>query len=92
MSQSKGEQFCEHKGKITDQRVSGILEAGPKIEISISANGSLFREAVEVSETVTFWSTFRPGGSFYGEGQGVIMIKDGSGEIATITPQGIGWF
>ena len=39
-----GEQFYEHKGKIIGQRVLGILETGPKIEISISANGNL-REA-----------------------------------------------
>ena len=52
----------------------------------------VIREAVGVTETVTFWSTFRPGGLFYGEGQGVLMTKDGSREIATITPQGIGRF
>ena len=34
-------------GKITGQRVLGILETGHKIEISISANGNLIREAVD---------------------------------------------
>ena len=87
-----GEQIYEHKGKITSQRVLHVSEQGPKLEISLSANGKFIGKRLEVTETVIYWSIFRPGGLFYGQGQGVLMTKDGSGEMATITPQGVGRF
>jgi hypothetical protein len=35
-------------------------------------------------------SIIRPGGILHGEGQGLYMTKDGSGETATWTGQGVG--
>ena len=83
-----GDLIYEHKGKITNQRV--LDSEGPKIEATVSANGS-FRKSVEVTETVTYWSILRPGGALYGEAQGLVMSK-GNDEVATYTAQGVGRF
>jgi hypothetical protein len=42
-----------------------------------------------VTTTWTYWAIQRPDGSFYGEGQGVIMTKDGD-EFVTTTGRGEG--
>lgn len=80
-----GEQFGEVKGKITGQRVLDL--AGPSIETSITASGSL--KGVQIKETLTFIG--RPtnsNGILHGKGIGVIMA--GESELATVTGEGIG--
>jgi hypothetical protein len=80
-----GEQFGEVKGKITGQRVVDL--AGPSIETSITASGSL--KGVQIKETLTFIG--RPtnsNGILHGKGIGVIMA--GESELATVTGEGIG--
>lgn len=79
----------EEKGKITGQRVLDVGGGMPKMETSFSANGKF--KGVEVIDTGTYWSTPRPGAAIYGEGQGVLMSKDGQ-EMAIWTGQGIGRF
>ena len=84
-----GEQIIEEKGKITGQRVLDVGEGTPKMETSFSAIGKY--RGVEGTDTGTYWSTPRPGGAIYGQGQGVVMSKDGQ-EMATWTGQGVGRF
>jgi hypothetical protein len=59
------------------------------METSFSASGKY--RGVEATETGTDWSSPRPGGAIYGEGQGVLMSKVGQ-EMATWTGQGMGRF
>ena|SRR5918992_3790392 len=91
-----GEQFYEHKGQITSQRVLEIVETGPKVETSFSANGKV--KGTDVTEIGTYWAIPRSGdddggGVLYGEGQGVIMTKSGQQqEMASWIGHGIGRF
>ena len=84
-----GDLISEEKGKITSQRVLDVEGGGPNIETAFSAIGNY--RSVETTATVTYSGSLRPGGSIYGEGQGVLMSKDGQ-EMATWTGQGIGRF
>jgi hypothetical protein len=84
-----GDQISEEKGKVTSQRILDVEGGIPKMETSFTATGN-YRGA-ETTATITYWSTYRPGGAVYGEGQGVLMSKDGQ-EMATWTGQGIGRF
>ena len=84
-----GDLISEEKGKITTQKVLDVEGGEPKIETSFSATGNY--RGVETTATVTYWGCLRPGGAIYGEGQGVLMSKDGQ-EMATWTGQGIGRF
>jgi len=79
-----GEQIGERKGKVTGRRVVSTEPA--RIEVAFEAEGSLL--GVAVKEIGTYTSQLRPDGSLYGEGEGVIMGKDG--EIATWKGQGVG--
>src|SRR5207244_1707606 len=60
--------------------------AGMKIEVSFQSTGRLL--AQDVTEVGTYWSTPRPGGAMYGEGQGILTLKNG--EICTWQGSGIG--
>ena len=84
-----GYQVGEDKGKITSQRVLDVEGGTPKMETSFSATGKY--RGVEATDMGTYWSTPRPGGAIHGEGQGVLMSKDGQ-EMATWTGQGVGRF
>jgi hypothetical protein len=84
-----GDLISEEKGKITSQRVLDVEGGEPKIETSFSATGTY--RGVETTATVTYWGTPRLGGAIYGEGQAVLMSKDGQ-EMVTWTGQGIGRF
>jgi hypothetical protein len=81
-----GEIIYEHTGKMTGQRVLDV--EGPKIETSFRATGKF--KGTDIIETTTYWSVPRPGGALYGEAQGVVTTSDDSGEMATLTAQGIG--
>ena len=82
-----GDLISEEKGKITSQKVLDVEGGEPKIETTFSATGNY--RGTETTANITYWSTPRPGGAIYGEGQGVLMSKDGQ-EMATWTGQGIG--
>jgi hypothetical protein len=84
-----GDLIYEATGKITGSRVLDV--EGPKIEVTISENGKL-KGGIETTDMVTYWSIPRPGGAYYAEGKGVFMTKDGSGETAIWTGQGIARF
>ncbi len=83
-----GEKLGEVKGKTIVNRVlSADLEA-PKVESSVQATGTLL--GVEVSEFDTYTSVQRPGGFLQGEGQGIVMTREG--ETVTWVGHGIGRF
>src|SRR2546427_10865529 len=84
-----GDQVGEEKGKITSQRVLDVEGGTPKMETSFSATGKY--RGVEATDMGTYWSPPRPGGAIHGQGQGVLMSKNGQ-EMATWTGQGVGRF
>ena len=56
------------------------------METSFQASGSVL--GTNVKDTGTYWTVVRPDGTQYGEGQGVMMTKDG--KVATWTGHGVG--
>jgi hypothetical protein len=93
-----GDLIYEQKGKVIGQRVLGsttekgegeVVSVLPKIETTFSAEAKL-KGTIDITDTGTYWSIIMPGGILRGEGQGVYITKDGSGETATWTGQGIG--
>jgi hypothetical protein len=84
-----GDLIYEAKGKVTGLRVLDVQGGIPKIEVTITQNGTL-KGGTEATNTVTYWSVHRPGeGAYYAEGKGVFMAKDDPSEIATWTGHGI---
>jgi len=82
----QGDKIGESSGRVTSQRVLPNPGGGPKMETSFQATGKLL--GVEETETGTYCSVVRPAGTLYGEGQGVIMGKEG--DLATWVGQGVG--
>ncbi len=82
-----GEQIGEYRGKRTARRVLSV-DAGFKVEVSFEDQGRTY--GFEGGNVGTYWATNRPDGSLYGEGQGVILTKDG--DMATWKGIGIGKF
>ena len=80
-----GEQVGEEKGKTTSLRVLDVQP--PKMEISFSWEGKY--RGVDGTVSATYWSVLRPDGVLFGEGQAMIMSRDGQ-EMVTSTGQGIG--
>jgi hypothetical protein len=80
-----GEQIGELKGKRTGRRVLSV-DNFFKVEVSFESTGKVL--GVEMNEVGTYSSQVRPDGSLYGEGQGIVMGKDGS--MATWTGAGVG--
>lgn len=81
-----GEKIGEMSGRINSQRVLPNPGEVLKMETSFQANGSLL--GANVKETGTYWTVVRPDGTLYGEGQGVMVGKDG--KMATWTGHGVG--
>ena len=78
-----GELLFESKGKITSQRILSVENGIPKVEISIAGTG-VFTGSLEVNTNWTYWAIQRTDGTFYSQGQGVIMTRDGR-DVATAT-------
>jgi hypothetical protein len=81
-----GEQIGEDTGQITGMRVLPDEGAGPKIEVSFQTTGTLL--GVHGSTMGTYISVARPDGTFFSEGQGIIMSDEG--EVVTWRGQGVG--
>lgn len=81
-----GEKIGEISGKITMQRVLPSLGAYPKMETSFQATGSVL--GTSVNDTGTYWTVIRSDGTQYGEGQGIMLTRDG--KVATWTGHGVG--
>jgi len=82
-----GELISEAQGKRTARRVLSTSPAF-KVEVSFEDSGKLL--GIDINNIGTYWSEARPDGSLYGEGQGVVITKDG--ETATWKGQGVGRF
>ena len=81
-----GEKIGGAEGKVTSQRVLPNPGGGPKMETSFQSKGTLL--GTNITETGTYWAIVRPDGTLYGEGQGVVMAKEG--KMATWIGQGVG--
>ena len=82
----QGDKIGEESGKVTSQRVLPNPGGGPKMETSFQASGTLL--GTGHTTTGTYSSIVRPDGTIYGEGQGIVMSKDG--DMATWVGQGVG--
>ena len=78
-----GEQIGESRGKRTGRRVLSV-DHGFKVEVAFESTGKLLGD--DINEVGTYWSEARPDGTLYGEGQGVLVGKDGL--VATWKGQG----
>jgi hypothetical protein len=58
----------------------------PKVEVSTQTTGKLL--GIDTRSMVTYTATVRSDGSLYGEGQGIVMGKNG--EAATLRVAGAG--
>src|SRR3954453_1967542 len=81
-----GEKIGEISGKITMQRVLPSLGGDPKMETCFQAAGSVL--GTNIKDTGTYSIVFRPDGTQYGEGQGIMITNEG--ETATWTAHGVG--
>jgi hypothetical protein len=70
-----GEKIGEISGKVTMQRVLPNLGGYPKMETSFQATGSVL--GTNIKDTGTYCTVVRPDGTLYGEGQSVMITKDG---------------
>ena len=83
-----GDLIMEEKGKISGYRVISSRGGGQRVEVSFQASGKIL--GIEHRTLATYWSVVQPNGFLYGEGQGVLMTKDG--DSATWVGQGAGRF
>jgi hypothetical protein len=83
-----GEKVGEGTGKVTSQRVLPNPDGAPKMETTFQGAGTLL--GIGDTETGTYVAVGRPDGSLFGEGQGIVMGRNG--ELATWTGQGVGRF
>lgn len=81
-----GEQVGEERGQMSGLRVMRSRGKGQVIEVSFNTSGKLL--GVEHNDLGTYQSVMRPGGTYYGEGQGMVMAKNG--ESATWVGNGVG--
>jgi hypothetical protein len=70
-----GEKIGEISGKVTMQRVLPSLGGDPKMETSFQASGTVL--GTNIQDTGTYCTILRPDGSQYGQGQGIMVTKDG---------------
>ena len=81
-----GEKFTEHVGKVTGVRVIPGDEHAPAVETSFQGQGKVY--GIETTEIGTYVSRLQESGVFQGEGQGVVMTKDG--DVITWRGTGVG--
>src|SRR5262245_49084037 len=81
-----GEMIGEESGKVTSRRVLENLGGAPKMETNAQTTLTLL--GVEAINNVTYSAAIRADGSLYGEGQGIVISKDG--DVATWVGQGVG--
>ncbi|HZS50096.1 MAG TPA: hypothetical protein VFA54_04495 [Bryobacterales bacterium] len=81
-----GEMLGESRGKRTGRRVLPMDGPGVKVEVAFEDSGKLL--GIDMNNIGTYWSATRPDGTLYGEGQGVIVTRDG--DMGTWKGAGIG--
>src|SRR5712692_83798 len=82
----QGEKLGEETGKVTGQRVLPNPGGLPKMETSFHVTGTLLGTAQ--TTRATYQAGMRPDGHLFGEGQGIVVSKDG--DMATWVGQGVG--
>ena len=70
-----GDKIDELVAKVTGTRVVPIEGGGVKVELSIAGQGKVL--GTDATELATYHSVMTPAGVMNGEGQGLIMTKDG---------------
>ncbi len=70
-----GEKIGQTSGKVTNRRVLPCEGSGVRVEVSFETTGKLLGH--DIAEIASYTSVLKQGGALYGEGQGVIMTKDG---------------
>ena len=81
-----GEQIYQGKGKRIVRRI--VSTEPPRVEVTFEGTGKILGEdAVEIA---TYSSGFRPDGTLYGEGAGVLMTS--KGDQITWKGAGVGTF
>jgi hypothetical protein len=85
-----GNLICEEHGKVTGTRVLPHEGSGPKVEVSFQGSGKML--SIDETDMGTYWTIVRPHGDavMYGEGNGVLMTKDG--EMVSWSGSGVGRF
>ncbi|MFD6968293.1 hypothetical protein OG756_33350 [Streptomyces sp. NBC_01310] len=84
-----GDLLGDEQGQTTGMRVLHTDDGlHPAMEVSFQATGTLMSAAV--TDRGTYESVMRPDGSLYGEGQGIIMTREG--DTVTWRGQGVGHF
>jgi hypothetical protein len=81
-----GYKIDELTAKVTGTRVIPIEGGAVKVELSITGQGKVL--GADVMELATYHSVMTPAGVMNGEGQGLIMSKDG--DSLTWTGHGVG--
>jgi hypothetical protein len=74
-----GDLIYQHTGKVTSIRVLDTEKS--KMEATVIASRKL-KDIGNVNTTITYWNIRSPDGALYGEGQGVITVKDSGNEMA----------
>src|SRR5882724_13347053 len=69
-----GDQIGEETGKVLVRRVLPG-DGRPKVEVSTQTTGKLL--GIDTRTMTTYTATIRPDGSVYGEGQGIVIGKNG---------------
>lgn len=82
----QGDKIGEESGKVTSQRVLPNPGGGPKMETSFQATGTIL--GTGHTTRGTYQAAIRPDGNLFGEGQGIVMSKDG--DMASWVGQGVG--
>lgn len=80
-----GEQVGDERGTVTGVRAVAGDGAGPQIEVSFRAEGTM--AGLPVQNVGTYLTRVRPDGLIDGEGQGVLLCSDG---VATWRATGVG--
>lgn len=81
-----GEMIGEEHGKVSAVRALPSNGQTVRMEVSFQSTGNLV--GVEATNMGTYISTLMPSGLFNGNGQGVVMTKDG--DMATWSGTGVG--
>jgi len=82
----QGDRIGEESGKVTSQRVLSNPGGGPRMETSLQASGTIL--GVPHTSRGTYVAAIRPDGHLFGEGQGIVVSKEG--DMASWVGQGVG--
>ena len=70
-----GKLICKEKGAATGTRVLTAENGNVKLEVCVRSQGKIL--GLADTQQWTYWSEVRPDGTMYGEGKGLITLKNG---------------